>query len=115
MSRVAKNPIPLPSGVEVTIDSRNVTAKGPKGKLFMELHPSVNLEQGENILRIQLSEDGRSVVSTDVIYRGDYGRLRDVLVSPDGEVYIATSNEDGRGQPASDDDRILKITRRGVS
>jgi len=71
--------------------------------------------RGAELWRIQLSEDGRSVVSTDVIYRGDYGRLRDVLVSPDGEVYIATSNEDGRGQPASDDDRILKITRRGVS
>jgi len=71
--------------------------------------------RGAALWRLQLSEDGRSVVSTDVIYRGDYGRLRDVLVSPDGEVYIATSNEDGRGQPASDDDRILKITRRGVS
>ena len=71
--------------------------------------------RGATLWRLKLSEDGRSVVSTDAIYRGEYGRLRDVLVGPDGEVYIATSNEDGRGQPASDDDRILKITRRGVS
>ena len=63
MSRVAKNPISLPSGVEVTIDSGNVTAKGPKGELFMELHPSVILEQEDNILRIQLSEEGSTAIA----------------------------------------------------
>ena len=63
MSRVAKNPISLPSGVKVTIDSRNVTAKGPIGELFMELHPSVILEQEDNILRVQLSEGGSTAIA----------------------------------------------------
>lgn len=37
------------------------------------------------------------------------GRIRDVILGPDGFLYVATSNRDGRGVPASVDDRILKI------
>ena len=40
--------------------------------------------------------------------------MRDGVGGPDGEVYILTHKEGGRGKPASDDDRILKITLRGV-
>lgn len=49
---------------------------------------------------------------TERLLEGEYGRLRDVLVAPTGEVYVATSNRDGRGRPAADDDRILRITSR---
>ena len=49
---------------------------------------------------------------TERILNGTYGRLRDVLVAPTGAVYVATSNRDGRGRPAQDDDRILRITSR---
>ena len=41
--------------------------------------------------------------------RGPLGRLRDVAVGPDGAVYLATSNRDGRGNPAAADDRILRV------
>ncbi len=47
---------------------------------------------------------------TERMLERQYGRLRDVLVGPDGVVYVATSNRDGRGRPAPDDDRILRIT-----
>lgn len=33
MSRIGKNPIAIPAGVDVTIDGQNVTVKGPKGTL----------------------------------------------------------------------------------
>jgi glucose/arabinose dehydrogenase len=64
---------------------------------------------GSAMFRLTLSDDGRSVVGSETLYRGEFGRLRDVLVAPDGVVYLATSNRDGRGRPASDDDRILRI------
>jgi aldose sugar dehydrogenase len=45
----------------------------------------------------------------DNVFNGEYGRLRDVQQAPDGTLYILTSNQDGRGSPAANDDRILRI------
>lgn len=38
------------------------------------------------------------------------GRVRDVAQGPEGEIYVLTSNTDGRGFPSGDDDRLLRIT-----
>ena len=42
-------------------------------------------------------------------FKGEFGRIREVIVGPDGFLYITTSNRDGRGTPAKDDDRIIRI------
>ena len=42
-------------------------------------------------------------------YEGRYGRIRDVTVSPDGDLWIVTNNTDGRGDPRRGDDRILSV------
>ena len=42
------------------------------------------------------------------IIAGEYGRLRALALGPDGALYVATSNRDGRGRPAAADDRILR-------
>ncbi|MEX2515055.1 MAG: PQQ-dependent sugar dehydrogenase [Candidatus Paceibacterota bacterium] len=43
-------------------------------------------------------------------FKGEYGRLRTVSVSPDGNyLYITTSNTDGRGNPATDDDKLIRV------
>jgi len=65
--------------------------------------------KGSALYRLALSADGQSVTARETLFQGDYGRLRDVLVAPDGTVYFATSNRDGRGSPTGDDDRILRV------
>ena len=68
--------------------------------------------RGASLYRVRLSADGRRAVSGETLLAGDFGRLRDVLVGPGGEIYLATSNRDGRGRPARADDRILRLTPR---
>jgi glucose/arabinose dehydrogenase len=63
--------------------------------------------RGETLIRVVL--DGRRVVAQERLLQGQYGRIRDVTEGPDGALYFSTSNHDGRGRPARDDDRILRL------
>ncbi|MFZ0064350.1 MAG: PQQ-dependent sugar dehydrogenase [Pyrinomonadaceae bacterium] len=65
--------------------------------------------RGERIIRVVL--DGRRVVSQENLLAGKYGRIREVVEGPDGAIYFSTSNRDGRGSPAADDDRIIRLVR----
>lgn len=42
-------------------------------------------------------------------FKGQFGRIRDVVIGPDNILYITTSNKDGRGSPAPDDDKIIRV------
>ena len=50
MSRIAKYPVPLPAGVEVNLGGDVVTVKGKKGTLQLNLHPSVEISNNDNVL-----------------------------------------------------------------
>jgi glucose/arabinose dehydrogenase len=63
--------------------------------------------RGTRLIRVVL--DGRRVVTQENLLAGKYGRIRDVAEGPDGYLYFSTSNRDGRGTPASDDDRIIRL------
>jgi len=52
MSRVAKNPIPVPKGVDVSIDGQSVKVKGSKGELHYQVHPLVELVRDGDELRV---------------------------------------------------------------
>lgn len=52
MSRVAKQVIPVPAGVEVKIAGNNVQVKGAKGEISLQLHSAVGIEQDGGELRI---------------------------------------------------------------
>ncbi|NLV56897.1 MAG: 50S ribosomal protein L6 [Acidimicrobiales bacterium] len=59
MSRIGKAPIPVPSGVDVTIDGNHITVKGPKGTLDRELPGGVTVRrEGEEIL-VERPDDER--------------------------------------------------------
>jgi glucose/arabinose dehydrogenase len=63
--------------------------------------------RGTRIIRVVL--DGRRVVSQENLLEGKYGRIREIAEGPDGLIYFSTSNRDGRGSPARDDDRIIRL------
>jgi hypothetical protein len=63
---------------------------------------------------LSLSEDGKSVISQETNFKYWFGRLRDVCISPDGRVFLAVSNRDGRGSINAGDDRIVEIAALNV-
>jgi len=63
--------------------------------------------RGERLWRIGVP-DGRTGIPAD-FFVGAYGRLRTVVVAPNGNLWVTTSNRDGRGDPVPTDDRILEI------
>jgi large subunit ribosomal protein L6 len=59
MSRIGKSPIPVPSGVDVTLADRSVTVKGPKGTLARRLPPDISVRQDGDQLVVERPDDER--------------------------------------------------------
>jgi large subunit ribosomal protein L6 len=59
MSRIGRAPIPVPSGVEVTIAEQNITVKGPKGTLARDLPGVITARQEDGTLYIERPNDER--------------------------------------------------------
>ena len=57
MSRIAKNPVSLPGGAEVTIKDDRIVAKGPVGELTMNKHPLVTVVLEDGQLKIAANDD----------------------------------------------------------
>ena len=79
------------------------------GSVFKELDGNFffGCLAGTRIIRVVL--DGRKVVRQENLFEKTYGRIREMEQGPDGYIYFSTSNRDGRGSPASDDDRIIRL------
>jgi glucose/arabinose dehydrogenase len=61
---------------------------------------------------VRVAIDGstsRHVAYTERLLEGRFGRLRDVVMGPDGFLYISTSNRDGRTTPVAEDDRLIRV------
>lgn len=54
MSRIGKNPVVIPQGVEVTIQGNNIKVKGSKGELSLNAHPEATIEQIENSIIVKV-------------------------------------------------------------
>lgn len=72
-----------------------------KGNLFF------GCLRGERIIRVVLN--GSKVIAQEDLLSGKYGRIREMEEGPDGAIYFSTSNRDGRGSAANEDDRIMRI------
>jgi len=73
MSRVGRNPIPVPSGVTIDVDKGNrVTVKGPKGELAQQFNPDMEITQDDGQLTVKRPTDQRE-------HRAQHGLTRALL------------------------------------
>jgi glucose/arabinose dehydrogenase len=92
---------------------------GPAGLAYYD-HPAIpgwrgnlllTVLKGNRLTQLTLNADG-TAITTRTDFLKTFGRLRAICVSPQGRVYIGTSNRDGRGSPAATDDRVLVLENR---
>ncbi len=57
MSRIAKRPLPIPSGVTVQVGENSVTVKGPKGELTQAIHPEIKVSVDGQVLTVTRPSD----------------------------------------------------------
>ncbi|NGF56393.1 c-type cytochrome [Parapedobacter sp. SGR-10] len=69
--------------------------------------------KGQGLRVLNLNEEGDRIEKEEVFLEKMYGRIRAICVSPDGDVYISTSNHDWNPMTSPDrrDDRILRIAK----
>jgi glucose/arabinose dehydrogenase len=79
----------------------------PSGVAIIGSRMYVAALRGEAVWRIPIR--GASLGTPRRMFAGRYGRIRTVAAAPDGTLWIATSNRDGRGAPRSGDDRIIAV------
>jgi large subunit ribosomal protein L6 len=61
MSRIGRMPVTIPSGVDVTIDGREVTVTGPKGKLSLEVAEPIEVAQRDGVITVTRPNDEGNV------------------------------------------------------
>ena len=71
-------------------------------------HAFLGALKGESLWVVPL--DGSKAGEPKRLLQGEYGRLRTVAVAPSGDLWLTTSNTDGRSTPGENDDRILRVT-----
>ena len=59
MSRIGKQPVPIPDGVQVDIDGSSVTVKGPKGELSQHFNPDLTIELDDGQIVVTRPTDQR--------------------------------------------------------
>ncbi len=79
----------------------------PSGAAIVGSRLYVAALKGERLWTVPLR--GTRVGTPRASLRGRYGRLRVAVAAPDGSLWVATSNRDGRGEVRSGDDRIVRL------
>ncbi len=57
MSRIGRLPIPVPDGVEVTLDGSRISVRGPRGELTRQLAPELHVVRDDGVLRVERPSD----------------------------------------------------------
>ncbi len=83
----------------------------PSGMAYLDGALWIANLRGSNLRSVPVSDPASSTIH----WEGEFGRLRDVTVSPSGHLWVMTNNTDGRGSPDEGDDRILAISPEALS
>ena len=59
MSRIGRLPIPIPAGVDVTLDGSSITVTGPRGQLHRDLAPELTVVREDGTLRVERPRDDK--------------------------------------------------------
>ncbi len=63
MSRIAKAPVTIPSGVDIKLDGNNMTVKGSKGQLSYDFNPAISMDIADNVIQMQWDKDNKSATA----------------------------------------------------
>ncbi|WP_041695511.1 50S ribosomal protein L6 [Alicyclobacillus acidocaldarius] len=74
MSRIGRKPIPIPAGVEVSVNGTEVTVKGPKGQLTRRVHPEMRVIVEDNQVIVERPSDEK-------LHRALHGTTRSVIAN----------------------------------
>jgi large subunit ribosomal protein L6 len=74
MSRIGKQPVEIPSGVDVTVDGSRVTVKGPRGTLEQTFHAEMRIVREDGVVRVERPSD-------EGFYRSLHGLSRTLLAN----------------------------------
>jgi len=75
MSRIGKQPITVPAGVDVKIAADSVTVKGPKGEMTSPLFDGITIAQEGNVLQLSCADLGNKKM------KGNFGLVRALLAN----------------------------------
>ncbi|CAN5427392.1 50S ribosomal protein L6 [soil metagenome] len=69
MSRIGKEPVPIPSGVDIDLSSDTITVKGPKGTLSQTLHSGIDVAVEDGQVLVTRPDEGREARQLHGLYR----------------------------------------------
>jgi glucose/arabinose dehydrogenase len=94
--------------VQPTYTWNDVAEASPAGLAITRSTAFVGALRGRCLYAVPL--DGTRAGKATRHFTGDYGRIRNAVAAPDGSLWMTTSNTDGRTDPGSGDDQILRVT-----
>jgi len=105
MSRVGKNPVPIPAGTTVEIDGQTVKAKGKKGELTMRVHDDIVVAREGNVITVKMRQES---TRSRVLWGTSRNLVRN-LVQGATDGYTVNLEITGVGYRAAVDAKGLKL------
>ena len=64
MSRIAKQPVEIPNGVEINIKDNLISFQGPKGEMSMDVHSTVDINKNDKVINVEVKDNNSAMAGT---------------------------------------------------